>query len=282
MSVDLLQEKIRKCKNPTMVELAMDEELIPQAYLQGSIPGGWEAYCRELLDALKETVPAVRLGLGCSVIYGAEGVRAVENIASYAKELGYYVVMDAPELLSAAAAFNIAAFWPNCDALVVSPWLGSDILKPLTANCQNGKALFTVVRSGNKSASELQDLLTGSRHVHVAAMDLVTRHGESLIGKYGYSQMGAQVGATAANAIKNLRAKYPKVFLLVNGIDLAHGNFKNGSYAFDKFGRGAIACAGADIMAAWAEENAPEDPMEAAVQAANRIRKNLTRYVTVL
>ncbi len=282
MSVDLLQEKIRKCKNPTMVELAMDGALIPKGYLQGDIPAAWIVYTKELLAALKETVPAVRLSLGSSVIYGPSGVQAVQELAGYARELGYYVVMDAPELLSAAAAKNLASHWPDCDALVVSPWLGSDVLKPLAERCKEGKAVFTVVRSGNKSASELQDLLTGSRHVHVAAMDLVTRHGENLIGKYGYSQLGAQVGANAANAIKNLRMKYPRAFLLINGVDLTRGNFKNGSYAFDKFGRGAIACAGGDIVAAWAEEGAPENPIDAAVQAAIRIKKNLTRYVTVL
>lgn len=287
MSVDLLQEKIRKCKNPSMVELAMESTLIPKAYLgaQGSLPDAWSAYCRALLEALKETVPAVRFSLGGCAVYGAEGLRALEEVMACAREKGYYVVLDAPELLSPAAARNLADMWKQrlcCDAMVVSPWLGSDVLRPLAALCKEGRAVFAVVRSANKSAFELQDLPTGSRQVHVAAMDLVNRHGETLIGKYGYSQMGALVGATAGNVIKSLRTKYAKSFLLLDGIDASHGNFKNASYAFDKFGRGAIVCAGRSVTAAWAEEGAPEDPFQAARKAALRIRKNLTSYVTVL
>lgn len=287
MSVDLLQEKIRKCKNPSMVELAMEKSLIPEAFLQahGDIPGAWDAYCRVLLEALKDTVPAVRFSLDSCAVCGAAGVQALEDMMALAKELGYYVVMDAPQLLSPSAAQNMAEVWKQrlcCDALVVSPWLGSDILRPLASVCKEGRAVFTVVRSANKSASELQDLLTGSRHVHVAAMDLVNRHGETLIGKYGYSQMGALVGATAPNVIKSLRAKYSRAFLLVDGSDYSGANAKNCSYAFDKFGRGAVVCMGSSVMGAWAEEGAPEDAVEAAKQAALRMKMKLTRYVTVL
>ena len=287
MSVDLLQEKIRKYKNPSMVELTMEEGWIPCAWLEahGNLPNAWRAYCRALLEALKDTVPAVRFSLGSCSVQGVEGIQAMEELMGFARELGYYVVLEAPQLLSAAAAKNLASAWKRrlcCDAMVVSPWLGSDVLRPLAEVCKEGKALFVVARSANKSASELQDLLTGSRHVHVAAMDLVNRHGESAVGKFGYSQMGALVGATTGNVIKTLRTKYSKVFFLIDGIDLSFGNFKNASAAFDKFGRGAIVCAGSSVVAAWAEEGAPEDPMEAAVQAAVRMKKNLTRYVTVL
>lgn len=287
MSVDLLQEKIRKYKNPSMVELTMEEGLIPGAWLDshGNLTDAWRAYCRALLEALKDTVPAVRFSMGSCAVQGAEGIGALEELMAFARELGYYVVLEAPQLISAAAARNLASAWKRrlcCDAMVVSPWLGSDVLRPLAELCREGKALFAVARSANKSASELQDLLTGSRHVHVAAMDLVNRHGESVIGKFGYSQMGALVGATAGNIIKTLRGKYSKTFFLIDGIDLSFGNFKNASNAFDKFGRGAVVCAGSSITAAWAEEGAPEDPVEAALQAAVRMKKNLTRYVTVL
>lgn len=288
MSVDLLQEKIRKCKTPAMVELAMEKSWIPEAYLQahgGEVPAAWNAYCRELLEAMKELIPAVRFSLGSCAVRGAAGVQALENTMRTAKELGYFVVLDAPQLLSSADAQSLAEAWKErlcCDAMVVTPWLGSDVIRPLAAACKEGKVLFVVARSANKTAFELQDLLTGSRHVHVAAMDLVNRHGEAMIGKYGYSQVGALVGATAVNVIKSLRTKYGKAFLLVDGSDYSGANAKNCSYAFDKFGRGAIVCAGSSIIGAWAEEGASQDAVEAAVQAIGRMKKNLGRYVTIL
>lgn len=286
MSVDLLQEKIRKLKNPSMIELAMEQALVPQSYIQahGSFAAGWSAYCRELLDACKETVPAVRLSVGSCSAHGAAGLQAMEGVLAKAKELDYYVVLDVPQMLSPVAAKSCAAMFAEsgADGAVICPWLGSDVLRPFAQLGKEGKSVFTVVRSGNKTAFELQDLLSGSRLVHVAAADLVNRHGESLCGKFGYSQMAALVGATVPNTIKSLRAKYSRMFFLVGGLEYSGANFKNCSYAFDKYGRGAVVCAGSSVMGAWSEDGAPADPVEAAVQAADRMKKNLSRYISIL
>jgi len=73
------------------------------------------------------------------------------------------------------------------------------------------------------------------------------------------------------------------MFLMIDGFDYSGANAKNCSYAFDKLGHGAIACAGGMITAAWKEEKAAEeDAVVLAAQAAERMKKNLTRYVTIL
>jgi hypothetical protein len=68
---------------------------------------------------------------------------------------------------------------------------------------------------------------------------------------------------------------------LLDGYDYPNANAKNCGFGFDNLGHGAAACAGVSILGAWREEN-PEDPIAAAVQAAERMKKNLTRYVSVL
>lgn len=124
---------------------------------------------------------------------------------------------------------------------MISPYIGSDAIKAFLPGCKDGrKGLFVVVRSPNKSASELQDLLTGSRLVHDAAMDLVKRYGESIFEKCGYSQIGALVSAGAPNSLKNLRAKYQRTFLLVDGLDYPSGNAKNCSYALTALDMGLL------------------------------------------
>ena len=55
------------------------------------------------------------------------------------------------------------------------------------------------------------------------------------------------------------------------------------SYAFDKLGHGAIACAGFSVTAAWDTDTSDgTDYVERAVQAAERMKKNLLRYITIL
>lgn len=288
MSVDILQEKIRKLKNPSVVDLTLMPELLPPQIAEnaGSLCAGWCAYCKELLRGLKGVVPAVRLGFSGFSLMGAAGVDALEQLLSLAGELGYYVLLDLPELNSPAAAQTAAMLleqW-HYDGLVINPYLGSDIIKPFVSLCkQEKKSLFVVARTSNKSAMELQDLLTGSRLVHSAVADIVSRHGEGLIGKSNYAQVGIVAGAGAANSVRSLRSKYNKLFLLLDGYDYPSGNAKNCSYAFDKLGHGAAACAGSSILGAWQEENEDaSDYVGAAVRSAERMKKNLLRYISIL
>lgn len=287
MSVDRLQEKIRKCKNPSMVEFSMDRSLIPGCILEeeGDFVSAWRRFSRELLEGLKDVVPAVRFGMGSFALQGPEGMQALRDTLTVAGKLGYYVVLDAPEILSPMAAQNVADAWQaglSCDAMVISSYLGSDALRPFVPLCQQGKAVFAVVRTANKTAPELQDLLTGSRHVHTAAAGMVNRHGESILGKFGYSQIGAVMGATNTDSIRSVRSKYNRLFFLVDGYDYSGANAKNCSYAFDRYGYGAVACAGSSITAAWKEAEDGADFVARAAEAANRMKKNLTRYVTII
>jgi hypothetical protein len=88
------------------------------------------------------------------------------------------------------------------------------------------------------------------------------------------------VSAGAPDSLRNFRTKYNRMFLLVDGLDYPSGNAKNCSFAFDRFGYGAAVCAGASITGAWKEADC--DYVTAALQAAERVKKNLTRYFTIL
>lgn len=286
MAVDVLQEKIRRTKNPSVVYFEAIAEWLPTHLSQnGSICDAFTLFCRELLDGLKGLVPAVRFGFGSFALLGEGGMTALCRSMEYAREQGFYVIMDLPELLTPEAARNAArmALELPCDGVAAGVYLGSDVLLPLRAVCENGKTLFAVCRTSNKSAVELQDLLTGGRLVHTAAADVISRYAEPLLGKCGYSQLGAVAAAGAPQSLKTLRDKFPKIFLLLDGYDYPSANAKNCSYAFDRFGHGAAAVAAASITAAWKEEGGDgRDYVALAVQAAERMKKNLTRYITVL
>lgn len=288
MSVDTLQEKIRKSKNPTMLELCLGKEDIPPQ-IEEAGAAACARYCRELLSGLKDTVSAVRVSFTAFALLGAEGLSALSEVLAFAKKQGYYVALDAPELLSPKTAAMTAeallgadsAF--SCDGLIISGYAGSDIIKPFLSYCKEGKKdIFVVARTANKSAPEIQDLLAGGRLVHAAAADHVNRYGADTAGKFGYTRVGLLAGASSAQSLRELRAKYPKLFILIDGADYPNANAKNCSFAFDKFGHGAAACVGSAICAAWKQAEEGTDPIAAAVAAAERMKKNLNRYVTVL
>lgn len=292
MSIDLLQEKIRKTKNPSMVDLALKISDLPPYLLEeeGSAAAAYGRFCRELLRDLKGSVPAVRIGFTAFAILGPEGLEELKSVLSAAASAGFYVILEAPYILSpmmaeatAEAVWGENAIYP-CDGLIISAYPGSDIIKCFLPYVKDGKKdLFPVVRTSNKSAPEIQDLLTGTRLVHAAAADLVNRFGADAVGKFGYSRISVVAGANSAESLRILRGKYPRLFLLIDDMDYSGCNAKICSCAFDKFGHGAVVCAGPTVTAAWQQaESDGRDYLQQALAAAERMKKNLTRYVTVL
>ena len=288
MSIDVLQEKIRKTKNPSVLELAMAVSDLPAQFAQNA--EGYASFCRELMEHLKGTVPAVRVSFACFALLGHDGLYHLSVTLKKAAELGYYVLLDAPEIQSPASAkitadaiFGKESIYP-CDGLVISGYLGSDVITPFLPYCKTEKKdIFVVARTANKSAPELQDLLAGGRLVHAAAADHVNRYGADTAGKSGYTNVGLLAAASSAESLRNLRMKYPKLFLLMDGYDYPNANAKNCSNAFDKYGHGAAACGGTGITCAWkTAESDGEDYLDHVKAAAERMKKNLTRYVTVL
>ncbi len=289
MSIDLLHEKIRKLKNPSMVDFSARQENIPAHLLEeaGNYTAAYGRFCRELMAGLKGTVPAVRFSFDEFALLGPEGLTLLQQLLQEAGELGYYVLLDSPDIRSPWDADRAARVifqekqYP-CDGLVISPYIGADAIRPFVAYCKAGKDLFVILRSPNKSAVDLQDLLSGGRLVHSAAADIANRLGEPIMGKCAYSRIGGLVSAGSPNSLRNLRNAYKGMYLLVDGLDYPSGNHKNCSHAFDRFGYGAVVSAGPSITAAWKEAEDGADYVECARQAAERMKGNLARYVKVL
>ena len=288
MSMDVLQEKIRSKKNPTVAGLDPKLDYIPQ-YLKDeafakygkTLKGAAEAYrlfCRGLIDALYEVVPAVKPQSAYFEVLGSEGIAALEDVVAYAKEKGLYVIMDAKrgDIGSTCEAYaqaylggisldgetTLSPF--DCDCLTVNGYLGTS----------------------NPSSMELQDLIAGGRLVHTAMADLAVRltDREQLVGKSGWSAIGAVVGATHPEDLKNLREKYPNIFFLVPGYGAQGGKAKDVQYAFDQFGHGAIVNSSRGIMCAWkkTDDTTGRNYQAAARAEAERMRDDICRYVTIL
>ena len=287
--MDLLHEKIRKLKNPSVIALDVKPSMIPAFLLEEeeTVPKAYGRFCQELLRGLHGIVPAVRICFGAFALLGPEGLLELKQVLELASELEYYVLLDLPEMPGPLAAERTADMLCDdqwcCDGVVIGSYLGTDILCPFLKLAKAGKDIFAIARTSNKSAPEIQDLITGGRLVHAAVVDAVSRHGASLLDKCGYSRIAVVAAAGAADSLRSLRSKYRSTFLLLDGYDYPSGNAKNCSFAFDNLGHGAVACAGDSVTAAWMTLEAdPKGYVDAAVEAALRMKKNLLRYVSVL
>lgn len=305
MSTDILQERIRKLKNPTMVCISPSALEIPmhikdqaKAEYGETLKAAAEAYkvfSYGILDCLKDVVPAVSIVSGCYSALGADGVAAMQEVLQYAKSLGYYVLLDmmrcdlgqTADMLAASCFGKIQvgaqSYTPYaCDGVLMSGYLGSDSVKPFTSYCPEGKNVFIIARSSNKSAIEVQDLISGDRVVHQVMADLAMRWSMERYGKTGFTEVGIAVGATNIDILKRLRSKYDRLFFLVPGFGAQGAGAKDAQYAFDRLGRGAAILAGRSIIYAYQKQDDDgTNYQKYARAAAERMKEQILSYITI-
>ncbi len=305
MSLDKMIEKIAALQNPTVAGLDPKLDYIPQyiryqAYAKygQTLEGAAEAilqYNKGLIDALCGIVPAVKPQAAYYEMYGWQGVRTLCETIRYAREKGMYVILDGKRNDIGATMESYAAAWLGltqiegklesafgADALTVNGYLGSDGINPLLKVCSEGdKGIFVLVKTSNPSSGELQDRALATGETIYRAMGASCEEwGKSLPGKYGYSGVGAVVGATYPAQLGELREAMPYTFFLVPGYGAQGGGAKDVAPGFDRNGLGAIVNASRSILCAWKKTNAaPEDFAKAAAAEAVRMRDDIMSEV---
>ena len=132
----------------------------------------------------------------------------------------------------------------DVDFVTVNPYLGIDGVKPFIDDCKEyGKGIFVLVKTSNKSSGELQDLkLEDGRTIYEKVAELVSSWGEDLVGEYGYSSVGAVVGATYPIQIKELREIMPKTFFLIPGYGAQRRKSRRYSFRIQRWNRRNCKC----------------------------------------
>ena len=280
MSTDILIEKITEKKNPTVAGLDPLCDYLPQSMITGVSPAEKAdailKFNKELIDALCDIVPAVKPQAAYYELLGADGYRAFCETVKYAKSKGLYVISDGKrnDIGSTASAYSKGFF--DCigtDALTVNAYLGFDGVEPFLVE---GKAIYILVKTSNRGSGQLQDLeLTNGKKVYEHMGDLVAEWGEKSVGKYGYSDVGAVVGATYPEQLSALRERLPHTFFLVPGYGAQGGGAKDVAGAF-RNGLGAIVNSSRGIMCAYKKQGLPPEKFaEAARTEAIRMRDEI-------
>ncbi len=300
MSLDRLIAGIRQKQNPTVAGLDPKLDYIPQhirraafeehgATLQGAAQA-LLAFNKALIDAICDVVPAVKPQAAYYELYGWPGMKALADTIAYAKSRGLFVITDGKRndigsTMEAYAAAHlgttdiegqpVAAF--GADALTVNGYLGTDGITPLLDVCKAQDAgIFVLAKTSNPSSGELQDKLLDGKPVYRHMGEMCEQWGQALPGQYGYSGVGAVVGATYPDQLKELRKALPHTFFLVPGYGAQGGGAADVVAAFDKNGLGAVINASRSIMCAWKKEECPpEDFAGAARREALRMKEDL-------
>ena len=304
MSMDKLLEKIAEKQKPTVAGLDPKLSYIPDSIREESykkygktLEGAADAlfqFNKGLIDALCDIVPAVKPQAAYYEMYGWQGVKALTETIAYAKEHGMFVITDGKRndigaTMTAYAAAHLGTTQVEdvvvepfgADALTVNGYLGTDGIQPLLEVCgKEDKGIFVLVKTSNKSSGELQDLMIGDKTVYATMGDMCEKWGESLPGKYGYSGVGAVVGATYPEQLAEMREALPHTFFLVPGYGAQGGGAEGVAKGFDKNGLGAIVNSSRAVMCAYKKEECDEhEYAQAARREVIRMKEDIISYL---
>ena len=249
---------------------------------------------KKIIDEIYDIVPAIKPQAAYYEMYGWQGVKTLCKTIEYAQSKGMYVITDGKRndigaTMEAYATAHlgvtdvdgemISAF--GADALTVNGYLGTDGISPLLDQCKNNdKGIFVLVKTSNKSSGELQDKYIGIKTVYNVMGDMCESWGAEAMGKYGYSSVGAVVGATYPEQLAEMRKALPHTFFLVPGYGAQGGGAEGVAKGFDENGLGAIVNSSRAVMCAYQKEGCDEqDFAKAARREVIRMKEDIISYL---
>jgi orotidine-5'-phosphate decarboxylase len=272
---DRLAGAVERKRSQLCVGLDPRIDLFP-AELRGEAPAeAAERFCRGIVDAVAPYAVAVKPQLAFFEALGAPGIRAFEEVCTYARAAELLVIADGKrnDIGSTARAYATAYLERGlADALTVNPYLGRDSLEPFFAACRRvGAGIFCLVKTSNAGSADVQDLtLSDGRTVWMQVAELVDEWGEDLVGRTGLSSVGAVVGATFPREVGEARRLMPRSVLLLPGIGEQEGTPANVARAFTSGPASALVSASRSVI--YAYRAGAEDWRAAAGAEAARLR----------
>ena len=269
--IDRLIDKIIELQNPTCVGLDTHFDYLPAEMREdiATFEGACERiteFNMNIIDKVCDIVPAVKVQVAYYEMYGYEGMRAFDYTINYARGRGLTVIADCKrnDIGSTAGCYSkaylgttpinekIMKAFPS-DMLTVNGYLGTDGIAPFVEDIKaKNKSIFVLVKTSNPSSGELQNLkLENGQFVYEKMGELVAGWGKDTIGKYGYSEVGAVVGATHPVEAENLRKQLPNTFFLIPGYGAQGGSAEMLKVCFDKRGLGGIVNNSRGIICAY-------------------------------
>ncbi len=298
--IDKLIKKIIAMQNPTCVGLDTSFNYLPEEMREGvktfsGVAKAIKEFNKNIIDCVCDIVPAVKVQIAYYEAYGVEGLKAFDYTLKYAKKKGLTVIADCKrnDIGSTASCYSAAYLGKTdvggsllnaykCDMLTVNGYLGTDGIKPFVEDIKKyNKSIFVLVKTSNPSSGELQNLrLENGQTVYEKMGGLVGSWGEGTKGRYGYTEVGAVVGATHPEEAEILRKQMPATFFLIPGYGAQGGSAQMLKVCFDKRGLGGIVNSSRGIICAYKNEKyAGKNYAEAARLACIDMQRDLANAI---
>ncbi len=220
-----------------------------------------ERQCRSLLDATLDSVCAVKPNLAFFEQFGSAGYAVLERLRAAVPD-DRLLILDGKrgDMANTTSAYARALFDVlGADAITVNVLLGADSMAPFLS--RPGRGVFVLARTSNPGAADFLEAPAGFAG-HPLYQQIVT----AAIAWDPGGAIGFVVGATAPEAVREVRRLAPRAPLLLPGVGAQGGSLEDAvAAALDADGGGAIISVSRGIAAA------PQGPATAAREYRDRI-----------
>ncbi|MFC1466104.1 MAG: orotidine-5'-phosphate decarboxylase [Candidatus Brachytrichaceae bacterium NZ_4S206] len=238
-------------------------------------------FARAIIEATSDLVCAYKPNLGFYLAEGAAGMVALERIVRLIPP-DIPIILDGKfgDIGHTAEAYARGAFEQfRADAVTLSPYIGSDAIRPFLKYADRG--VFVLARTSNEHAWELQDLEVEAR----PAMDdqragaLMPRLYEKVAlmanrwHAEGPGACGLVVGATAPEEMQRIRALSPQLPFLIPGVGAQGGDLAAAvTFGRTRDGLGPVINASRSVIYASRKADFAEAARAAAMQLVEQMR----------
>ncbi len=251
---DRLQERIDEMGNPTCLGLDPMLSYLPESLLQKydcrqeeGIYLALSSFCRELIMAVADIVPAIKPQMAYFEQYGLGGLRALQSIIALAKAQGMLVILDGKrnDIGSTAAAYSrayLSACGPNDHEL-------------------NTSRASVATEQGNQKANNSEHENYKPNNTEQYAQDQ-TSHEPDNTGRYKREQAKAFLAADALTVngylgsdgiepfLEQCRAHDKGIFVLCRTSNLSAGDLQDLELTDGRLVYEAMA----DLIASWGQD----------------------------
>lgn len=236
---------------------------------------------KAIIDAVKDIVAVVKPQSAYYELLGPEGIKAYQETISYAQANGLYVIGDIKrgDIGSTSAAYAKAHIGSvdilgtshspfQADAITINPYLGDDSNNEFYQIAKSAQAMnFLLVKTSNPSSHQLQNRASEGKTIYEWVAETINTSPYNEANEYGYSDIGAVVGATYPEELEQLRKLMPKTIFLIPGYGAQGGTAADIVGGFDTRGLGAIVNSSRGIIYAYEKADSSQ-PYTAHIRAA--------------
>lgn len=179
--------------DPDLAQMPESTSMLPREERMAS-------YYSQIIDAAlneKQSISALKPNYAYFAQYGWDGLRALKAlIEKYKGKLPIIFDGKRGDIGKSSEAYANEAFnfW-MADSLTVSPYMGSDSVKPFLERCKDGRGVYVLLRTSNAGAADFQSLnLDNGKQLF---MEVAHK-----LAKWHTPGMGAVLGATALDELE--------------------------------------------------------------------------------